>query len=343
MDVITLGAALALAGKQIDEVKKSVATITGPDELKKICENGDAAKYFSVGDAIVIPWTNYTPSTPVRYDYPFVVVDIADCYDDHDQVHHNALWLMAQYAVPEDMIFDEAEAVSASGTFQDGLHYFTKNGDSYVEDTTVTPGETIGSGYYVHSIGNASILRYGYNNYKKSAVRQWLNSDAAKNENWWTAQHDYDVSPSSTYTNKPGWLFGFDEDWLTIFKPVKVQVATNTVTDGGLTDVMYDKFFLPSVEQIYGSPQAEGIEGPYWPWWKTATGLESPSNGDSSHPNDARKIKAIANRKGSAVNCRLRSAYRGFAVTTWLVSTGGYLGSSYAYFTVRCQPACVIY
>lgn len=347
MDMMTLGAAMALCQKKIDGAIKGDFAME-PGVLQKIAASGDAKKYFEIGDLIYIPWTNFTGNTPVAMELPFVVVHIGDCYDDHDTLHKDAIWLMLEQAEPEEIVFDEPERITATGKFIDGLHYFIKDGDNYVEQN-VTAGDDIPSSpvYYVHSIGGTNggnILRYGYNNYKKSAYRQWLNSDAAKNANWWTAQHDYDVSPTSTYTNKPGWLFGFTQEWKDIFKPVKVQVASNTVTDGGLTDVMYDKFFLPSVEQMYGSPQAAGIEGDYWEYWKNKTGFDAPKNGSSSDASDARKIPNIQSGTTSAVYCRLRSAGRGLASDTWYVSAGGCLSYYYyAHYAFRCQPACVIY
>lgn len=322
-------------------------TSADPASIQKAVAAGNARKHFEIGDIITIPWTNFTGNTPVMLDLPFVVANIADCYDEDGQLHKDAIWLMLQQAEPEEMVFDEKEQVTASGKFVDGLHYFLKDGDNFVEQT-VTPGDDIPGSpvYYVHSVGGSNgvnILKYGYNNYKKSAYRQWLNSDAAKNANWWTAQHDYDVAPSTTYTNKPGWLFGFTDEWKQIFKPVKVQVATNTVCDGGLTDVMYDKFFLPSIEQMYGSPQAAGVEGDYWEYWKKETGMDEPSSGNSSNPNDARKIPNIQSGTKAAVAVRLRSATRGNSSSAWFVTTGGYLGSNLAFNAYRGQPACVIY
>ena len=129
----------------------------------------------------------------------------------------------------------------------------------------------------------------------------------------------------------------FDEDFLAVINPVKIQVATNTVTDGGVTDVMYDRFFLPSIEEMYGSPQAAGIEGDYFPYWKTKTGLSAPNNA----ANNGRIITAIDNQS-AAQYCRLRSAYRGYSYYAWFVVTSGQLNYYGAYYAYRCAPACVI-
>ena len=115
------------------------------------------------------------------------------------------------------------------------------------------------------------------------------------------------------------------------------------VTDGGVTDITYDRFFLPSLEQMYGNPQAAGVEGDYWEYWKEETGLDAPSNG-SSDTNEARKIPSVVNYpRGSAVDCRLRSAGRGNGYSVWHVDAGGYLSSYSANAARRSLPACVIY
>lgn len=326
------------------------AVVENPAKLQQIVASGKAKQHFEIGDVIYIPWTNYTPGTPVQIQFPFVVVDIADCYDDQDALHKDALWLQALYAEPEEIPFDAAEDYTVNLSEEPnalaGWYYWGVSGATYTA-LNLSEGAAIPTTYdSVHKckINDVNVMRYGYNRWSHSAYRQWLNSNAAKNANWWTAQHDGDVAPTTTYTNKPGWLYGFSQEWLSIIKPVKVQTACNTVTDGGVTDTTYDKFFLPSLEQVYGSPQASGVEGSYWPWWKTRTGLENPTDGSSSDTNPARMIPQVAQApNGSAVSCRLRSAYRGGSNLAWFVSSAGYLYTNSAYGANRALPACVIY
>lgn len=322
-----------------------------PEKIQAIVAAGKARDYFNIGDVIYIPWTNYTPSTPIVYQFPFVVVHIGDVYDDQDVKHENALWLMAMYAEPEEVVFDAAEDWVVNLTEEPnalaGWYYWGLTGTDYTA-LNLSAGDAIPTTYdSVHKcvFNQLNTLRYGYNRWSKSAYRQWLNSAAAKNDNWWTSQHDGDVAPTTTYTNKPGWLFGFEDRWLDIIKPVKVQTACNTVTDGGVTDVTYDRFFLPSLEQMYGSPQAAGVEGDYWEYWKEETGLDAPSNGSSSDTNDARKIPSVVNYpRGSAVYVRLRSASRSFSHYVWVGYVAGYLYyGGFASSAYRALPACVIY
>lgn len=316
-----------------------------PQQIQMIAASGHADEYFSIGDIIYMHWVDKSPATPVEYDVPVVVTHFGDVYDENDVLHKNAMWLMWMYATPQATPFDAPETIVATeATFQEGYYYYIKNGSDWVEQQ-VTYGDPIPTGttYYHHvRSGMAGRIRYGSNDYTESAFRQWLNSDGGKGE-WWTPQHDSDVAPS-TATSLPGFLTGFDQDWLDVFKPIKIQTAMNTVCDGGVTKTTYDKFFLPSLEQMYGSPQASGVEGDYWEYWKEVTGLNSPSNGSSSNTNEARKIPAISAPTGAAVYCRLRSAYRSGTSYAWLVNSAGYLnGYGYAYSSSRAQPACVIY
>lgn len=316
----------------------------GPGEIKSICAKGLAPYVFKIGDIIYIPWTDKSEETPVTYNVPTVVTHFGDAVDENGVTHKNAMYLMWMYATPKAVQFDHPEAIAATeSTFDEHFHYYTKPGDDYVEQT-VTYGEAIPSGttYYKHvRSGMAGRLRYGSDDWEESAYRQWLNSGADKNA-WWVATHESDVAPNELAT-LPGFLSGFTEDWLSIFQPVKVQTAKNTVSDGGVTAVTYDRFFLPSLEQMYGSPQASGIEGEYWEYWKNVTGLATPTNGSSSNTNKARMIPTIANPTGAAVYCRLRSAFRSGTNGVWSVFTAGSLYYRLADYGYRSQPACVIY
>lgn len=181
---------------------------------------------------------------------------------------------------------------------------------------------------------------YGYNRWSQSGIRQWLNSKAAAGS-WWTPQNDFDRAPNELASQR-GFMAGFSDEFLSILGKVKVTTALNTV-EGHATDRedTYDTFFLPSLEQMYGTPQLAGAEGEYWEYWKRALGLASPSGTGSANIHEAYKTYAI-NAKTSAQSVRLRSAHRGSAYGTWLVYSTGYLHSSTANGSGRCAPACVI-
>ena len=130
---------------------------------------------------------------------------------------------------------------------------------------------------------------------------------------------------------------------LGMVKESKVVNALNTVTDAGIgaSEVTYDKFFLPSLEQEYIAPQASGVEGSYWPYWKERLELNSPQAQGSGGTNP-RHIRYAIENHASAQNCRLRSASRGNARVAWYVTSSGDANYNNATNASRPAPACVI-
>lgn len=175
---------------------------------------------------------------------------------------------------------------------------------------------------------------YGDNRWHKSAYRQYLNSDAAAG-GWWTPQDEWDMKPDLADT-VPGFLAGFSDDFKAALTRVKVVTYDNTVTDDGSAVVTYDKIFLPSLEEIYCSPQVSG-EGTYWPYWKERTGAKTPQAVWQTYP--LRITRDLAQRTvGRYV--RLRSAYRGHGHNAFGVSSSGDVGYWHAIYAYRCAPAC---
>lgn len=299
---------------------------------------GLAKDLYDNGDEIPCKYTyNNT-----EYDFPWIVVDNNRTVVHSDLSEHPGLVLQAKYATIESIQFDAAEATtvdsSTETTAQDGWYYWGKTGNTYTA-LNLSAGDAIPFDNYDSvqkcGINDLNAMRYGYNRYRDSAYRQWLNSSAGAGS-WWASTHMGDKAPNEL-NSYAGFMAGLPSDFLAVINPVKVQVAANTVTDGGVTDVMYDKFYLPSIEEMYGSPQAPLIEGPYFPYWKTKTGLNAPSNS----ANSGRIITAV-NAKTTAQSVRCRSAYRGGAGNTWADYTSGELNSYYSNYSVRCAPVCVI-
>lgn len=182
----------------------------------------------------------------------------------------------------------------------------------------------------LHTVG------YGDNRWHKSAYRQYLNSDAAAG-GWWTPQDEWDMKPDQADT-VPGFLAGFSDDFKAALTRVKVVTYGNNVTDDGSAVVTYDKVFLPSLQEIYCSPQVSG-EGTYWPYWKERTGAKTPQALWQTYP--LRITRDLAQRTvGRYV--RLRSANRGYAYDAFSVSSGGYVGYWNAINAFRSAPACKI-
>lgn len=186
-------------------------------------------------------------------------------------------------------------------------------------------------------------VAYGYNRWSQSAIRQYLNSAKAAGQ-WWEPQHKWDRPPAEL-ASKPGFLSGYSDDFLNAIKPVRVRTALNTVTDAavGTYEDTYDKIFLASLEQEFITPQASGIEGEAWDYWKQAVERSTPTPWYKTFAEGGHPITYGIDGKTSAQNVRLRSAYRGDANYTWNVYASGYVSNYYiAVASLRFAPACVI-
>ena len=117
---------------------------------------------------------------------------------------------------------------------------------------------------------------------------------------------------------------------------MKVVTYGNTVTDDGSAVVTYDKIFLPSLEEIYCSPQVSG-EGTYWPYWKERTGAKTPQALWQTYP--LRITRDLAQRTVGRI-VRLRSARRGGGGIAFSVYSSGSVGNWNAIYANRCAPAC---
>lgn len=305
-------------------------------DVKTLSAEALATKY-PVGTELICKYT----LGDTEYDFPWVVLDNnRECVWE-DGTTHPGLWLGAKYNTIEDIQFDAPEGIETDDTTaEEGYYYCGISGSTYTM-LNLSAGDPVPLSSYTKVlkgvINNAGAYQYGYNRYRDSAQRQWINSAEAAGD-WWESTHYGDNAPSQLAT-RAGFLAGLDSDFVAVITPAKVSVATNTVTDGGVTDVMYDKFFIQSIEEMYGSPQAAGVEGTYFPYWKTVTGLDSPSN----NANDGRKRSRIDTPTGAAVGSRLRSSFRRGVYGVWSCSASGQLGSgSSASGSYAALPACVI-
>ncbi|MCD8206438.1 MAG: DUF6273 domain-containing protein, partial [Bacteroidales bacterium] len=187
------------------------------------------------------------------------------------------------------------------------------------------------------NLGSLYTAARGYNRWAVSAYRQWLNSDKGVGE-WWTQQSGFD-RVSTDVATYPGFLTGFEEDFLNVIQPVKVTTALNTVDgmDLGTLEDTYDRFFLPALNQQNISPQLAG-EGDIWEYWQKATGSSSTISRDNvagTYP-----LFYDISDKVTARAVWLRSASRSTATSVWYVTSTGAVTNSTAYNGFRCAPAC---
>lgn len=212
-----------------------------------------------------------------------------------------------------------------------------------LETVPVTSGQdgtALGTLQYATRNGNLNSMQetaYGWNRWKTSALRQYLNSEQAKGK-WWTPQDEWDIAPDQLAT-KDGFLCGMPADMLKALKTVKVVTYANTVQDGGEADITYDRVFLPSLEQLFINPQIAG-EGTVHEYWQRRSGMKTKMQQYQTYP---RMISYAVENHTSPQNVRLRSADRGNAISTWYVnSSGGVFGGNGAWYACRFSPLVVV-
>ena len=172
----------------------------------------------------------------------------------------------------------------------------------------------------------------GSNNYKASAIRQWLNSDKAAGSVW-SPQTNFDRAPSWR-TSLKGWMNGLDADFLAVVGKTRFNVAKNTVCDGGGYDTLSDKFFLVSRENVFAGKENNIDEGGAYPYYSDYSDHQSASTGA-----DKNRVKYL---NGSASWWWLRSPYSGYAGSPRYVGADGSISGYYAGDSGGAVPACNI-
>lgn len=204
--------------------------------------------------------------------------------------------------------------------------------------TQGTGGQGLGTlttaGDFDNNLNSIQRVRYGSNNYKESAIRQWLNSKAAAGSVW-TPQTKFDRPPSWA-ASTAGFMNGMDEDFLAVIGKTHIIVSRNTVCDGGGYDEMDDYFFLLSRREVYmGNEVASVIEGEPYPYYSDYSDLSAAGTGA-----DSNRIKY---RNGSAQYWWNRTPYSGYGNYVRGVHTTGTMHINNASYTSGgVAPACNI-
>lgn len=316
-------------------------TVTGWESVSEIVRAGLAPKIFNIGDQFICPWTD--KATEKAYSWVWDIVHMGQVtLEDGREVP--GMYLQAHYLTPFAIQFDHEENERATEpTFSGDYSYYTKNPDGSYKLEEVEVGGTIpAETQYYHSAikdPTGNICRYGYNRWSHSAYRQWLNSDSAEKGKWWTAQHLGDVAPNE-HNSRAGFLSGFEQDFLSVIKKVKIRTQLNTITDKdvGTDEETVDLMFLPSKEQLYGTLESGIYNDEAFEYYKQVAGFEAPNNGNSTG-----RIKYKLDAQTSADWQRLRSPGRGYSYGTWYCASAGNLNAiGSAISSGRCAPACVI-
>lgn len=185
------------------------------------------------------------------------------------------------------------------------------------------------------SNSNSDRQNYGNNRYSVSNLDQWLNKDAAGGA-WYSAAHSADHSPDTTegtgnygtqYAARPGFLNGFTDDEKSAILSTTIRVVKPS-EDGGSYEDVVRKVFLPSTTEVGLSNENSIAEGASWGYYTSSTARigyltqQCFSNTHSgSKPSSETKTWYWWLRTPNYSDVR----------STWVVDTGGYLGSGSAY------------
>lgn len=235
------------------------------------------------------------------------------------------------------------------------LTVYQSKGSTTVVETTTTSNGTEGINLGSTSTnaqktnGNINAISravYGSGHYSESAIRQWLNSEMPANQ-WWKPQNNWDRPPRTADLNRAGFLTRLPSDFVSILDYNDITVALNT-QEGFSSDreVVRDRIFLPSLENMNVAPQLAGAEGPVWDYYKILAQEAGISGGQFKQYTNYDVLKhfnlATVGANLSSVYVWLLSCYRSNAYGAWYVTYNGAVDGNGACNAVRSCPACKI-
>lgn len=211
---------------------------------------------------------------------------------------------------------------------------------TYSSRTSITPIETAtitaGSGgtslgiYGEGALNHTHRIAYGSNNYKESAMRQFLNSSAAAGSVW-TPQTKFDRPPSWA-TTLDGYKKGLDQDFLAVVCKVKLPCAANNTYEAPDSTIMKntkytlnDEFYLASGKEVFGTNNDVADDTVVFPFYDGATAADR-----------------IKYRDGSAALWQLRTPSAGDAFISRIVLGNGTGSGDVTGNDHFIAPACTI-
>ena len=210
--------------------------------------------------------------------------------------------------------------------------YSSRESTAALETVTVTEG-TSGTNLGTTDGKTANMnyidrVRYGSNNWKESAVRQFLNSNAEAGSVW-TPQTKF-ARPPLWASSTDGFMKGFDDDFLSVVGECNHLTKTNSVfeVDGNLNKLYTtkDHFYLASHSEIFGGSENNLADGTQFPYYNEATNTD--------------RIKYNAE---TAQHWWLRSPLPSYAYVARSVNTDGSLSNLTASSSYGVAVACDIY
>ena len=178
-------------------------------------------------------------------------------------------------------------------------------------------------------INHITRARYGANNWKESAMRQWLNTDALVNK-WQTQQNRYQ-RPCTYLTKQNGFMSWFNSDFVGVIKETNHLNRTNRVYDSLGVKTPYstnDKFFLLSQEEVGFNSEDDIICGTCFDYYVDAENID--------------RIKYDINNSATAKWWWLRTPNPSNAINEHYVYSYGSLSGSGGCYGSAVVSACTI-
>lgn len=228
----------------------------------------------------------------------------------------------------------ENDGLTPNYTFTSAISYASQTSTVAIETVAVAISDTEPGGTQLTPVNDSNRARWGSGNWLQSAIRQWLNSDAASG--WWAPSNIYDrpqTSPAS------GFLHGIDEDFRACIGKVRLRTGLNPLDSGDGTFGYSDNeelIFLPSRSEIGLGNSAEIFETP------ATAGGEAKTDTLPLYKKNADRIKYLS---GAIGIWWLRSPIPDLtnANGVYYVGTTGVLSIRNAAGAYGAVPACVIY
>ena len=191
-------------------------------------------------------------------------------------------------------------------------------------------GTTDGNSINVNHIDR---VRYGSNNYGESAIRQFLNSSASAGSVW-EAKNKFDRPPLWN-ADTAGFMSDLDSDFLAVIGKTNKVTALNSLTDGGGSVTLDDKFFVLSRSEVFGGDEVGTVdEGSAYPYYSNYSDLSAAGlsvDGGRTKYNGA-----------NAGTWWLRTPLTSSGYYLRYVDTTGRIGYYSAYIRLGIAPACNI-
>jgi hypothetical protein len=174
-------------------------------------------------------------------------------------------------------------------------------------------------------------VSYGSNNYKESAIRQFLNS-SSKVGSVWTPQTKFD-RPPTWITSADGFIKGLDESFVSVLGNVVIPCSANTVYESpdstiekGEKYTVVDKFCLASQMEVFGDNPSVEDDSILLPFYKDST--------------DADRVKYDSD--GVARRCWTRSPLSAHSTALHTVGSAGDRTYTATHDECGVVPVCTI-